>query len=228
MASTTATATTKAKISPTQRALNLWAVILIIWAFYRAYLHLPEWFDEFIAKPAVFILPVYWYITRYEKKKFLKSIDLRFNQLGADLLVGFGVGGVFAASALLANFMKFGHLVLFQNTSPMDFAMIGYLVVLALATGVSEEILSRGFVLKRLYEDSKNMITSSFIASVLFFFLHVPILFTSGIKGNTLIVFMVTDVVLSLACCIIFLTRRSLIPPILIHAIYNIALIALI
>ena len=58
----------KSKVTATQRALNLWAVILIIWSVYRAKFRLPEWLDEFIAKPLVFILPVYYYIRKIEKK----------------------------------------------------------------------------------------------------------------------------------------------------------------
>jgi membrane protease YdiL (CAAX protease family) len=96
----------------------------------------------------------------------------------------------------------------------------------ALATGISEEILSRGFVLKRLYEDSKNILTSSFFASILFFFLHVPILFTNiKLTGNLLLFFMVTDIILSLFNSFVFLIRKSLFLPIFIHALYNITLL---
>ena len=65
----------KQKTSPTQKALNVWAIVLIIWALYRAKFRtdLPIWFDEFIAKPAVFILPIYYYISRYEKKNFFSG-----------------------------------------------------------------------------------------------------------------------------------------------------------
>lgn len=219
----------KPKSSPTQSALNLWAVILIIWAIYRANFRLPEWFDEFIAKPTVFILPVYWYVKRYEKTNFLKAIDLRFDQLATDVGIGFGVGAIFAVSALLANFMKYGALSLFHNTPDITMSAIGMIALVSLATGISEEILSRGFVLKRLYNESKNIFTSSFIASILFFFLHVPILFTmTRLSGNMLIMFMVTDLILSLVNSVIFIQRKSLVPVILIHTLYNIALLTLV
>jgi signal transduction histidine kinase len=69
----------KQKTSPTQKALNLWAVVLIIWAFYRAWFKtsLPIWVDEFIAKPIVFILPVYLYIRYSEKKNFFEALGLK-------------------------------------------------------------------------------------------------------------------------------------------------------
>lgn len=215
----------KQPVSPTQKMLNVWAIILIIWALYRAYFKLPDWFDEFIAKPVVFILPVFYYITRVEKKDFFRGIDFHVRTLGKDLLYGLVVGLFFIGTAVFANYVKTKNLFVLGPFSVYPAVTVAYLMILSLATGVSEEILSRGFVLKRLYEDSKNIYTSSFFTSVLFFFLHVPILFTSGITGNTLVLFMFTDLILSLANSFIFLQRRSIVVPILIHALYNFSLL---
>lgn len=213
----------KENVSPTQKALNLWAIILIIWAIYRAKLPpLPEVFDEFIAKPLVFILPVWYYITKVEKRGFFEGVDLRFKNWKSDLTLGLAIGGTFFLSALFANFVGGTGLGGFE----MSVLGIITIIALALATSISEEILSRGFVLKRLYEESKNIYMSSFISSILFFFLHVPMLFTNPrISGNMLLIFMLTDMVLSLTNSFIFLSRRSLLLPILIHAFYNLAII---
>jgi len=64
----------KSEVSSTQKMLNVWAIILIIWSFYRATfkMNLPVWFDEFIAKPMVFLFPIYWFITKLEKKTIFK------------------------------------------------------------------------------------------------------------------------------------------------------------
>ncbi len=213
----------KQKISPTQKALNLWAVILIIWSIYRANVRMPEWFDEFIAKPLVFILPVYYYIKNVDKKEFFSSLLIKPKELGKDILFGLGIGGVFFITALFANFVKFNRF--FSLNVSLTPQTIMFISLTALATGISEEILSRGFVLKKLYDESKNIYTSSFFASILFFFLHVPILFTNAkIVGSTLIVFMATDLILSLVNSFLYLDRKSLVLPILIHAMYNISL----
>ncbi|OGK09232.1 hypothetical protein A2767_06845 [Candidatus Roizmanbacteria bacterium RIFCSPHIGHO2_01_FULL_35_10] len=214
----------KGKVTPTQRALNLWAVILIIWAVYRAKFKLPEWFDEFIAKPLVFILPVYYYIRRVEKKSFFPSVELKFKFTLSDLLISLVIGGIFSFSAILANVLKFKKLVFFQQAVNVE--MIFVMVLIAVATAISEEILSRGFILKRLYQESKNIYTSSFFASILFFFLHVPILFTNfKLTGDQLLLFMGTDLMLSLVNSFVFLDRKNLLVPILIHAFYNLSII---
>lgn len=212
----------KKTTSPTQKALNLWAVILIVWSIYRTKVVAPEWVDEFVAKPLVFILPVYIYIKNVEQKKFFPAIWLKTKKFAGDLVLAFFIGLLFLLAAALSSFLKYGYLSFLTNLLPANFQNLLAILSLALATGVSEEILSRGFVLKRLFDESKNIFTSSFFASVLFFILHIPILFTNlQLTGGLLITFMATDLILSLANSFIFLTRRSLILPILIHALYN-------
>lgn len=215
----------KEKVSPTQKALNLWAVILIVWAIYRTYFKMPEWFDEFIAKPMVFVLPVFYYIKNIDKKPFLDSLYLKLNfkSILNDLLNSFVIGGIFLLTAILAVYAKSQKLDLFTHLPSATSLFL--IVITALITGITEEILSRGFVLKKLYEESKNVYTSTFFASVLFFFLHVPILFSNPkITGNMLLIFMTTDLMLSMVNGLIFLQRKSLTSPILIHAFYNVVI----
>jgi len=213
----------KQPISRTQKTLNLWAMILIVWAIYRANFHLPEWFDELIAKPLVFVLPVWWFIVKKENRSFAAAVYLKSKKIWQDILLGLGIGIIFAASAILANYFKFNKLIFSLKDASWDTVL--RVIFLALATGFSEEILSRGFVLKRLYDESHNILSASFFASILFFFLHVPILFTNPkMFGSTLLIFMTTDLLLSLINSFVFLERKSLFLPILIHAFYNIVM----
>ena len=213
----------KEKITPTQRALNLWAVILIVWAIYRTYLKMPQWFDEFIAKPLVFVLPVFYYIKIVDKKPFFQSIHLNLKPkvVLSDLFNSLVIGGIFLLTAILAVYIRSQKILIFNKLPSLS--SIAVIILTALATGITEEILSRGFVLKKLYEESRNIYTSTFFASVLFFFIHVPILFTDPrINGKMLLMYMTTDLLLSMINGLIFLQRKSLTTPILIHAFYNV------
>ena len=212
----------KYNATPTQKALNLWAIVLIVWSVYRSFLKMPEWFDELVAKPLVFVLPVLYYIVRVDKKPLFSSlfINIKPKKLFSDLLYSLALAILFLGAAALALYLRFKevHLPLFPPTN-----QIGWIIILSLATGITEEILSRGFVLKHLYEESKNYFSSIFISSILFFILHIPILFAnSKITGNLLLAFMATDMVLSIINGYLFLERKSLLPPILIHAFYNV------
>ncbi len=205
-----------------QKTLNFWAIILIIWSIYRANFRLPETIDELLIKPMVFILPVYFFITHWEKRAFFTSVDLRFSSFKKDGLIGVTIGVLFFLVGILANYIKHAYRIVLPSVTSTTMIMA---LILAVATSISEEILSRGFVLKRLYQESKNVLSASFLASVLFFFLHVPILFTNiKITGGMILFIMATDIVLSLLISFIYLERKSLLPAILIHAFYNFSL----
>lgn len=211
------------KITSTQKALNLWAVILIIWSIYRTYFKLPEWFDEFIAKPLVFVLPVFVYIRSVEKVNILSGLFIKknFKSFIKEFIISFVIGLVLLLTALISVYLRFKKVGLFSHFP--NVSQFGLIALTALATGITEEILSRGFILKRLYEESKNAYYSAFFASILFFFLHVPILFANNrINGQMLLMFMVTDMLLSMVTGLIMIQRKSLTMPILIHTFYNI------
>lgn len=211
------------KTSPTQRVLNLWAIILIVWSIYRATFNtdMPVWFDEFIVKPIIFIGPVYWFIKRVEKKKFFRSLDLRIQSLPSDLILGGVVGIMFLLIGYAGMFFRTHRWVI----STLSTTSLSSMIAVALATSISEEILSRGFVLKRLYQESRNMASSIGLSSVLFFVLHIPILFTAPqVNGLLLLQVMVTDILLSVAISLLYLDRKSLMLPIIVHLFYALSL----
>lgn len=213
------------KVTNTQKALNIWAIILIIWSIYRTKYHFPEWFDEFIAKPLIFILPIFIYIKSIEKKSFFSNLYLKTKGLWNELSLGLVVGLTFLISIISGDFIKY-HSFSFLTVKLSSSNLIFLTLSIAFATAISEEILSRGFILKRLYEESKNIYKATFFSSILFFFIHVPNLFANNnINGNILIAFICLDFILSIVNSIIFLERKSLFLPILIHTFYNFSLI---
>ncbi|MDO8497939.1 MAG: CPBP family intramembrane metalloprotease [bacterium] len=205
-----------------QQVLNVWAIILILWSLYRVKFRtdLPIWFDEFIAKPSIFLIPLWYFVTKIEKKEFFSAVSFRMKNIGHDVILGLAIGLIFFASGFFGVVVKHNELsTILSRITPGTILFFG---ALSLATGITEEILSRGFVLKELYDDSKNILSSCFLASMLFFFLHVPILFTSDkIIGYLLIRVMVTDLILSFTSSFIFIERKNIVTPILIHAFYN-------
>lgn len=212
----------KSEVTSTQRILNVWAIILIIWSFYRATFKsdLPLWFDEFIAKPIVFILPVYWYITRTEKKRFLRSVGFKRNKALTDVLFGLGIGSLFIGVAVLTRITK-GLAFPSFTISPEVIIWIFATVM----TAVSEQILSTGFIFKRLSDESKNVFKPLLISALLFFFLHVPAMFgVDKIAGSTLVQMLILNTVMSLTTSVVFLLRKNTIAPILVHAMYLLSL----
>lgn len=210
-----------------EKVLNVWAIVLILWSVYRVIFKtdLPLWFDELISKPLFFLLPVYLFIKRTEKKNFFTAVGLKKKDvISREVLIGVLLGLIFFVAGTVGLFIRQNGFIfdlgnLFQGKNIIYFALI------AVATAISEEILSRGFVLRRLYQQSRNVWISSFFASVLFFFLHVPVLFTSNkITGFLLLEVMAADLILSLAVSFLYINRKSLVAPILVHALYSLSL----
>ncbi len=211
--------------SKLQKVLNIYGIVLILWSFYRVHLGdagIPEWFDELIAKPFVFLVPTYVYLKYYEGGNIVQGLTLRSKKFLSDVWLGLGIGLAFIVSAGAAHIVKHGGI----DASILSQSPVYLIVGLSLATATVEEVFARGFLLKRMYEDSKGVYTSAFNTSILFLILHIPMLFTiPELRGNMLLIFLATDFILSLVNSFVYLDRRSVIAPILIHALYNIALI---
>jgi membrane protease YdiL (CAAX protease family) len=198
---------------------RLWGWILLVWSLYRYFLKLPEWVDEFISKPLVFVAPVIWYVINKEKRT-LESIGLTGKNFFNSVYVGLGFGMVFAVEGIAAHAIKYGKL----DVNPIAaFQEYGFLLIMvSLATAICEEILSRGFIFNRIYEKTKNLPYAAFVGSILFILLHVPILVTATkLTGITLVLFIVTDFVLAFANSMLFVTTGSLVAPILVHIFWN-------
>lgn len=199
---------------------RVWGWIVLVWAFYRYFFHLPEWADEFIFKPMVFALPIIWYV-RSREKRGLDSVGLSGKNLFTSIYIGLGFGFVFAVEGLFANAIKYGKIEIMPIAAFQEYGL-GMLLLLSAATAFSEELLSRGFVFTRLIEGKKSLMYASFMSTLMFVVLHVPILaFSSKLTGTVLLLFFVTDFVLGFANALLLYNTGSLVAPILVHIFWN-------
>lgn len=211
---------TKEAVSPIEGMYRVWGWIVLVWAFYRYFFHLPEWADEFIFKPMVFALPVIWYV-RSREKRGLSSVGLTGKNLFTSIYIGLGFGFVFAIEGLFANAIKYGKIEIMPIAAFQEYGL-GMLLLLSAATAFSEELLSRGFVFTRLIEAKKGLLYAAAVSTLMFVVLHVPILaFSSKLTGITLLLFFVTDFVLGFANALLLYNTGSLVAPILIHIFWN-------
>lgn len=208
------------KTSPLESVYHLWGWIVLAWALYRYFLKLPEWVDEFITKPLVFVAPVVWFVLKKEKRN-LESLGLTTKNLFTSIYIGLGFGFIFALEGIAANALKYGRVQL----NPIEvFGQYGLtmLLLLSLATSFSEEFLMRGFVFTRIFEKTKNLPYASLISTLMFVVLHIPILVLSlKLQGMTLILFFITDFVLGFANSLLIYNTSSLVAPILVHLFWN-------
>ena len=154
-----------------KRVLAVFLFVFLVWSFYRATFLLPEWFEELILKPIVFLLPVLWVVQK-EKEK-LSSIGFSTKNLYRNIYFGLGLGVVFAVLGVLTNYWKYGGIAF--ATFGLTGASLLWLMFLSLATAFSEEILFRGYIFTRLLKIGKNGWMATIVSALLFALIHLPI-----------------------------------------------------
>jgi len=205
----------------TEWIFQFWAWQLLFWALYRYFFKFPEWTDEFLFKPLVFVAPVLWYVVKKEQRR-LTSIGLTTSQLWKNILIGLGVSAIFIGEGIMANIYKHGHLV-FQPIASVASYSISFFFILSLATAFTEELLSRGFLFSRLYEQTKKMWYAVIVSSLMFMAFHIPILATTlKFQGSTLVLYFWMTLSLGVINSIFYFQTQSLVVPILVHLFWNI------
>lgn len=211
---------TRAKTTTLESVYRLWAWILLVWSLYRYFFKLPEWLDEFVFKPFIFVVPVLWYVRAIEKRA-LSSLGLTSKNLFKSIYVGLGFGLLFGLEGLVSNAIKYGRLQ-FNPIAAVTQYGLGLILALSVATAFSEELLNRGFLFNRIHEKTKNLTYAVLVSTLLFMLLHVPILVTSlKLQGMTLVIYLATDFVIGLANSLLLFNTGSLITPILVHIFWN-------
>ncbi len=205
-----------------ERIFTIWAIVLIVWALYRKYSAFPEYLDELIFKPLVYLAPVLYYV-KYKEKRPFSSIGLAAGKFFRDIYLGLGFGMVFALEGLVVNAVKHGRFS-FSPLIPVTGNYLLLAVILALATGFTEELFARGFLFSRLREAYKNEMKALIVSAAMYFMLLVPAIFTvNRLTGMTLFIFIITNLIMSFANTMIFSETKTITVPVLIHAFWNMA-----
>ena len=146
--------------------------LVLFWGFYRFLFKLPDEIEEILIKPVVWLLPVFWY--SHKEKLDLSSLGVTLKNLFESIYLSLGLGSVFVAEALFANYLKYGYLNFGANIGNLPLlSSLG----LSFATAISEEISFRGYIFGRLSSVLKNDLTANLIQTVIWTIIHIPISF---------------------------------------------------
>ena len=211
-----------------RRVLAIYVVVLLAWGVYRFFYQLSEPLDEFIAKPLIFLGPVFWYLSRYEKNNWrllgFKSKHMSHgSSIAKDIYLGVGLGMLLGADGLIFNFIKYQGFNFEPVAAAGEFGLFG-LMLLSTATAITEETFGRGFLynfLRYYVPDPKAVL----ISSLLFLVIHFPIVFfVLKLSGLGLFIYLSTILILSVANSIIFRVTESIYAPILIHLFWAVTM----
>lgn len=202
----------------TLKPLLLFLTILILWGSYRYFFHYPEWIDEFVAKPLIYLTPTF--LLLLNERKTFSSIGFSKKNFKRNICIGLLAGVFIAGEALLTKQFKYGSMR-FNPDNLSIYLLIGS-YVLSLATGFTEEVVFRGYIQTRLNTTLKSSIFSVIISSVLFVIIHLPlIIFVLGYSLTDTLIYCFLLLILGALNGILFNYTKSLVAPTITHSIWN-------
>ncbi len=206
-----------ARIKPLKNAILLFTFLLIFWGFYRLLFQLPDWVEEIIIKPVVWIVPVLYFV-RSEKAN-LESIGVTFKNLFPSIYISLILGSVFAIEAVIINYIKYGQLHFGANlgTVPL-FASLG----ISFATAISEEIVFRGYIFTRLWKSLNNEWTANLISTTGWTLIHVPItIFVNKLSPSAAIVYLFLTFIFGFGSAFVYGRTKNVSSSIILHVLWE-------
>lgn len=206
-------------ISP-EWVFQFWAWQLLAWTLYRYFFHFPEYIDEYVIKPLVFVVPVLLFVIRKEKQSLI-TIGITGKHWLKYIGIGVGVGILFFVEGIAATYVKTGIITIPSVAHIGSYSLIT-LFFLSLATACSEELLNRGFIFSRLLKTTNKIWFAVIMSTLMFMAFHIPILVTTlQFQGPTLVLYFWTTLILGVVNSLVYYQTNSLIIPIFIHLSWN-------
>lgn len=203
-----------------KRPFLFFTYLLITWGTYRYFARFSEPVDEFIFKPILWLLPIFLIVKIIEKRR-IQSLGIARKK---DFLESFIYGYLFAvfvfSEYIITVYFKF-HKISF-NPDHLNIFQIVTFFFTSLATGITEEVVFRGYIMTRLRDSWKNKLLANIASSILFSLIHFPaILFVQQPAPSTFLSIIVFDLTLGIVNGYAFYKTESLTAPIISHATWN-------
>jgi len=203
-----------------RHVFSLFCFIFAFWSLYRYFPEiLPQWTEELVLKPIIWLLPTFWLVRKVEGEK-IASLGITKKNLFKALYWGIGLGIVFAAEGLLTNILKYRGLEL-PSVSYSPLTLIG-LILLSFVTAFSEEMVFRGYIFTRLWRIWKDEWLANFLSAFLFALIHLPIgIFVLGYAPLVMLGYLFFVFVYGFGSAFVFARSENIVSSILLHVFWS-------
>ena len=200
-----------------KNATILAAYLLIVWGFYRFLFKLPEEVEELIVKPVVWLLPVFYLLTK--EKASLSSVGITFRNLFPAVYFALGLGAFFVIEAIIINFVKHGGLDFSANIGEKAlFTSLG----LSFATALSEEISFRGYLFNRVWYALGSEWIANIATSLVWALVHVPItVFVWKLEPSAALIYLLLTTLFGIGSAFVFARTRNVFSSVLLHVLWE-------
>lgn len=201
----------------------VWLCLFTVWTLYRYFLSLPETVEEFLIKPAIWLGLIIPVVLLFEKRP-LSSLGLSGKNFYRNVYIGLGLGTLFALEGVIVNYLKYGKTSFLAPTANTNEFLL--LFVMSFATGLTEEIVSRGYFMNRLWEIIRSETIANLMSSLMFTVIHLPIaIFALHYGAFDLVIYLWTIFLLGLADGYIFARTKTIVAPTITHTMWNLSIV---
>jgi membrane protease YdiL (CAAX protease family) len=202
-----------------RRVFSLFALILVVWGFYRFLFRFPETVEELVLKPIIWLGATFWIVKKLEKKS-LASLGFTSKNLFKSIYLGLLFGAVFTIEGLFTNYLKYGNFSFIQ-LSYTQAAFLGA-IGLSFATAVSEETAFRGYIFNRLWKTLKNEWYANILSTAGFALVHLPItIFVLHYSLDEVLVYLLLVSFFGFGSAFIFARTGNILSSILMHVFWS-------
>lgn len=166
-----------ATTSKLQNVIKLYVILLLVWGFYRVLFKLPDYIEELVFKPLLWLGALYWFLQKEKSGPVsgFASVGWTAKNIFSSIYLGIGLGVVFAVMGIISNIFKYEAL----DLSDFGFTANSLLGGLSLSfiTAVSEETVFRGYFFSRAVKALKSEWSANILVSFGWVLIHLPVLF---------------------------------------------------
>lgn len=210
--------TTASGVGDFRNAVTLYAVLLVVWGFYRVFFRVDIWVEELVIKPIVWLGPLVYFLKK--EKAGISTLGWVGTNLFKSIYISLGLGALFGGVALVSHFAKYGGKVSF-STFGLDNNTLLLTLFVSFVTAIVEETVFRGYILTRLKEPLGE--TWAILATTLMWAaIHLPVLifvYHLGI-GDLGLRFFLTAV-FGLGSAVLFLRTGNIASSVLLHVLWS-------
>lgn len=197
----------------------LFSYLFLAWGIYRLFAFFPEWVDEFLFKPAIWLGGTYCVLKEFENLS-LQSLFKDEKNVIKNILFGVGAGAILVTVVLFLPFL-FSNTLMLKEEFLSPFAVLLHLLI-STATAITEETVFRGYLLTRLQKCIPNQILAVTTNILLFVVIHIPsIIFVRSTSWGDAFSYIFVLTVSTIGYTLIFLKTKSLSASIGMHTAWN-------
>jgi membrane protease YdiL (CAAX protease family) len=199
-----------------KRALFTFAYLLLVWSLYRLFFTFPEWLEEVVVKPLVWIVPMGLLV--YGEGASLKEVGINFENFSRTAYFILGLGVLFVFEAGVLNYIKHGGFNFAGEIGGGFWWVFG----LSLVTATTEEVVYRGYIFSRVWDGLGNEWFANIITSVGWVVLHFPVyIFGLSLSGGDFLATSLLVFVFSMGSGFIYARTRNVFGSILLHVLWQ-------